>query len=75
MMQHADRLWITSTRIANGLAEIMLGLCLSMTPAIAQVIPDGTTPTNVGNCGSRCVIDGGTARGVHLFHSFQDGIA
>ncbi|NJN87483.1 MAG: filamentous hemagglutinin N-terminal domain-containing protein, partial [Leptolyngbyaceae cyanobacterium SL_7_1] len=41
-------------------------------PALAQVIPDGTTPTNAGTCGAVCTIDGGTVRGANLFHSFQD---
>jgi filamentous hemagglutinin family protein len=40
--------------------------------AAAQVIPDGTTPTNAGACGALCTITGGTSRGSNLFHSFQD---
>ncbi|NET09364.1 MAG: filamentous hemagglutinin N-terminal domain-containing protein, partial [Symploca sp. SIO2B6] len=41
-------------------------------PLQAQVIPDGTTLTEVGSCGPSCVIQGGTARGDVLFHSFED---
>jgi filamentous hemagglutinin family protein len=40
--------------------------------ASAQVIPDGTTPTDAGACGALCTITGGTSRGSNLFHSFQD---
>ena len=42
--------------------------------ATAQILPDNTLPINstVTNNGLIHTIDGGTARGVNLYHSFQD---
>ena len=43
-------------------------------PAIAQIIPDATLPVNsqVPPGCAQCLINGGTERGVNLYHSFQD---
>ncbi|MBD2464378.1 filamentous hemagglutinin N-terminal domain-containing protein [Oscillatoria sp. FACHB-1407] len=54
------------------LSCIVLQSWLTPKIALAQVIPDGTTPTNTGICGTVCTITGGTTRGSNLFHSFQD---
>ena len=47
---------------------------LLMQSAIAQIIPDNTLPTNssvVPGC-TACIINGGTERGVNLYHSFKE---
>ena len=52
---------------------LALLLAASATPAVAQIIPDGTLPVNstvTGGC-TICTIDGGTVRGTNLFHSFS----
>ncbi|WP_313934762.1 MULTISPECIES: filamentous hemagglutinin N-terminal domain-containing protein [unclassified Nostoc] len=47
---------------------------LAGNPAIADIVPDTTLPTNttVSNSGNVKVIQGGTLRGTNLFHSFQE---
>jgi filamentous hemagglutinin family protein len=44
----------------------------AIAPVFAQVLPDGTTATDIGICGSICTIEGGDRRGGYLFHSFQE---
>ncbi|PPS45412.1 filamentous hemagglutinin N-terminal domain-containing protein [Chroococcidiopsis sp. TS-821] len=41
------------------------------TPVLAQITPDGTTPTLPVACAASCEITGGTQAGVNLFHSFS----
>lgn len=54
------------------ISSIVSSCAIAPVPALAQVIPDGTTPTDAGTCGAICIINGGTVRGANLFHSFQD---
>ncbi|MEB3355111.1 MAG: filamentous hemagglutinin N-terminal domain-containing protein [Synechococcales bacterium] len=62
------------THFAQGALGLVSGVAIALLPSLthAQVIPDGTTPTDVGTCGTACQIRGGTVRGVNLFHSFQE---
>lgn len=52
----------------------VLGSLLLTAPAVSQIIPDGTLPTDsivdTPDCTS-CTISGGTVRGNNLFHSFS----
>lgn len=60
----------------GALAELTVGIAVSIHPTFAQLIPDNTQgidqsqviPINTNN--DR--IEGGAARGANLFHSFQD---
>jgi filamentous hemagglutinin family protein len=66
MAQVLARLGVISSIALSGFATI--------TPAKAQIIPDNTLPVN-SNVTPGCVvckIDGGTERGVNLFHSFSE---
>lgn len=60
----------------GALAELTVGIAVSIHPAFAQLTPDNSLgqersqviPFNQNND----IIDGGAARGTNLFHSFQD---
>ncbi|NET47632.1 MAG: CHAT domain-containing protein [Merismopedia sp. SIO2A8] len=60
----------------NILFKLMGGLMgwatLTASAALAQISPDGSTPTSVGTCDTHCSITGGTSLGDRIFHSFQD---
>ncbi|MBM0743331.1 filamentous hemagglutinin N-terminal domain-containing protein [Phormidium sp. CLA17] len=53
---------------------IMLSQWIGSLPAASQMIPDATLPINsqVAPGCTTCMIDGGTVRGVNLFHSFKE---
>jgi large exoprotein involved in heme utilization and adhesion len=58
------------------LASISLSYCVftDSTTTTAQIIPDGILPVNshvTSGC-TTCTIDGGTIKGVNLFHSFRE---
>jgi filamentous hemagglutinin family protein len=66
MNQAIYRLGIASSITLSCLATLM--------PATAQIVPDNTLPVNsqvTPGC-TVCTIDGGTVRGVNLFHSFSE---
>jgi filamentous hemagglutinin family protein len=55
-------------------SSIALGYLVTISPATAQIVPDNTLPVNSSvtpGC-TICTIDGGTVRGVNLFHSFSE---
>jgi filamentous hemagglutinin family protein len=55
-------------------SSIVLGYLASISPATAQIVPDNTLPVNsrvTPGC-TDCTINGGTIRGVNLFHSFSE---
>lgn len=53
---------------------MVVGYCTDAFPAFAQITPDNTLPvnSNVRTNGLVHTVDGGTSRGVNLYHSFQD---
>ena len=59
-----------SLLLSLGYFAIGQGICL--TPAIAQVAPDGTTNTTVDVSGNDFTIQDGDRAGDNLFHSFSD---
>lgn len=64
-MSSIPKLWLTSSIVTIG--------CLFPHLTLAQVIPDGTTPSTLdGYCSVRCDIIGGIKADSNLFHSFQE---
>ena len=61
------------TRYLWNASSIALGFLATISPAHAQIVPDNTLPVNSKVTGCPvCRIEGGTVRGVNLFHSFQE---
>ncbi len=61
------------TRYLWNASSIALGFLATLNPAHAQIVPDNTLPVNSKVTGCPvCTIEGGTVRGVNLFHSFQE---
>ncbi|MFP4100685.1 filamentous hemagglutinin N-terminal domain-containing protein, partial [Coleofasciculus sp.] len=54
-------------------SSLACGFFISFSPVSAQIVSDTTLPTQsqVRGC-PVCLIEGGTVRGVHLFHSFEE---
>ncbi len=62
------------TRHLGFVSSIAIGCLATLGPATAQIVPDNTLPVNsrvTSGC-TACTIDGGTVRGVNLFHSFRE---
>jgi filamentous hemagglutinin family protein len=54
-------------------SSIALSVLATLTPAQSQIVPDNTLPVNSQVTGCPvCLIEGGTVRGVNLFHSFEE---
>jgi filamentous hemagglutinin family protein len=55
------------------ISSIALSFWANLTTASAQIVPDNTLPVNSQVTGCPvCLIEGGTVRGVNLFHSFEE---
>jgi filamentous hemagglutinin family protein len=55
------------------ISSVTLSLWANVTIASAQIVPDNTLPVNSQVTGCPvCLIEGGTVRGVNLFHSFEE---
>ncbi|EDX73954.1 haemagglutination activity domain protein [Coleofasciculus chthonoplastes PCC 7420] len=55
------------------ISSIALSFWTNVTTASAQIVPDNTLPVNSQVTGCPvCLIEGGTVRGVNLFHSFEE---
>ncbi|MEQ8996180.1 MAG: filamentous hemagglutinin N-terminal domain-containing protein [Coleofasciculus sp. B1-GNL1-01] len=55
------------------MSSLALAFLAHLSPASAQVVPDNTLPVNSQVTGCPvCQIDGGTVRGMNLFHSFEE---
>ncbi|MEQ9367608.1 MAG: S-layer family protein [Coleofasciculus chthonoplastes F3-SA18-01] len=53
-------------------SSLVLGFWANITTVSAQVVPDNALPVNSQVTGCPvCLIEGGTVRGVNLFHSFE----
>ncbi|MEQ9550904.1 MAG: filamentous hemagglutinin N-terminal domain-containing protein [Coleofasciculus sp. G3-WIS-01] len=64
MKQLTNPFWISS---------VVFGFWANVTTASAQILPDNTLPVNSQVTGCPvCLIEGGTVRGVNLFHSFEE---
>jgi filamentous hemagglutinin family protein len=55
------------------IGSVVLGFWTNVTTVSAQVVPDNTLPVDSQVTGCPvCLIEGGTVRGVNLFHSFEE---
>jgi filamentous hemagglutinin family protein len=62
------------SRLLSVASAFVLSCFTGVISAVAQIVPDNTLPVNstVTTTGQTQTIEGGTARGVNLYHSFQD---
>ncbi|MFP4104071.1 filamentous hemagglutinin N-terminal domain-containing protein [Coleofasciculus sp.] len=62
-----------TTGYASLLSSLSVTILASLSPVSAQIVPDNTLPVNSQVTGCPvCLIEGGTVRGVNLFHSFEE---
>ncbi|MFP5269140.1 two-partner secretion domain-containing protein, partial [Coleofasciculus sp.] len=62
-----------TTGYASILSSLSVSILTSLSPVSAQIVPDNTLPVNSQVTGCPvCIIEGGTVRGVNLFHSFEE---